>query len=101
MSNAKFTPGPWEARPMGAYNKGFDIYSEGVRPSAGKIAHVPATETKPVKANALLIAAAPELLAALQTIVESLADEDEEGLIEHVEPMIAARRAIAKARGEA
>lgn len=51
------------------------------------------------KANARLIAAAPDLLAALQAIVDSLSLQDDEGLIEHAEPMIAARAAIAKATG--
>jgi len=51
------------------------------------------------EANARLIAAAPDLLAALETIVKSLADQDDEGMIEHVEPMVAARAAIAKATG--
>ncbi len=53
-----------------------------------------------IVANARLIAAAPELLTALQAIVKTLADQDDEGLIEHVQPMIDARAAIAKAIGE-
>lgn len=40
-----------------------------------------------------------ELLEALQNIVKSLADHDDEGMIEHAEQMIAARAAIAKAEG--
>lgn len=40
---------------------------------------------------------AEELIAALKAIVNSLSEHDEEGLIEHVEPMIKARAAIAKA----
>ena len=40
-----------------------------------------------------------ELLSALQNIVKSLADHDDEGMIEHAEQMIAARDAIAKAEG--
>ena len=45
-------------------------------------------------------AAAPELLAALQRIVTSLVDADEEGLIEHAEEITAARAAIAKAKAK-
>ncbi|MFM8899049.1 MAG: hypothetical protein ACKOF9_03760 [Burkholderiales bacterium] len=56
-------------------------------------------DTCPAKANALLIAAAPDLLQALQGIITSLANQDDEGLIEHSEQMRAARRAIAKALG--
>lgn len=40
-----------------------------------------------------------ELLAALETIVKSLADQDDEGMIEHAEPMIRARAVIAKVKG--
>lgn len=40
-----------------------------------------------------------ELLEALKSIVKSLADQDEEGLIEHAQQMIDARAAIAKATG--
>lgn len=38
-----------------------------------------------------------ELLESLQSIVKSLADQDDEGMIEHAEPMIRARAAIARA----
>jgi hypothetical protein len=51
-------------------------------------------------ANARLIAAAPDLLNALQAIVKSLTDQDDEGMIEHAQQMIDARSAIAKATGE-
>lgn len=61
--------------------------------------HFALPENQEAVANAHLIAAAPDLLAAMQTFVKYLADTDEEGLIEHVEPMIAARAAIAKAGG--
>jgi len=50
--------------------------------------------------DARLIAAAPELLEALQAIVKSLVDQDDEGMIEHAQQMIDARAAIAKATGE-
>lgn len=49
------------------------------------------------EADARLIAAAPDLLEALQAIVRSLSDQDDEGMIEHAEPMIRARAAIQKA----
>jgi hypothetical protein len=41
-----------------------------------------------------------DLLEALQAIVKSLADQDDEGLIEHAQQMIDARAAIAKATGK-
>ena len=45
-------------------------------------------------------AAVPDLLEALQAIVKSLSDQDDEGMIEHAQPMIDARAAIAKATGQ-
>jgi len=51
--------------------------------------------------DARLMAAAPELLEALQAIVKSLVDQDDEGMIEHAQQMIDARAAIAKATGGA
>lgn len=53
------------------------------------------------KANARLIAGAPNLLAALKAIVSSLLDADEEGLIDHAPEIMAAKSAIAKAEGTA
>jgi hypothetical protein len=50
-----------------------------------------------LRANAALIAAAPELLHALQALLKSLSDSDEEGLMEEEEQVIAARIAIGKA----
>jgi hypothetical protein len=48
-------------------------------------------------ANAKLIAAAPDLLAALTAIVISLVEQDDEGMLEHAQQMIDASAAIAKA----
>ncbi len=84
----KYTPGPWEI----TWGPTIDI--------AG-IAQIPVADDGRHTANARLISAAPELLEALQSIVQSLSDQDDEGLIEHAEPMIAARAAIAKATGTA
>lgn len=41
-------------------------------------------------------AAIAELVAALTAIVKSLADQDDEGMIEHAEQMVSARAALAK-----
>jgi hypothetical protein len=43
--------------------------------------------------------AAEDLLEALQNLVGSLVDVDEEGLIEHADEIVAARAAVAKALG--
>jgi hypothetical protein len=42
-----------------------------------------------------------QLVAALRSIVKSLADQDDEGMIEHAQQMIDARAAIANATGSA
>jgi len=49
---------------------------------------------------ARLIAAAPALLEALEGLVNSLAESDEDGLTEFSDDMVAARAAIAQAKGE-
>lgn len=95
--DAKHTPGPWvyytEPQPNGCPIVGacglmvamlaHSIYEPEQRDTA--------------LANASLIAAAPMLLEALQNIVASLSEHDDEGMIEHAEQMIAARAAIATA----
>ena len=48
------------------------------------------------KANARLIAAAPDLLEALKSLVKTLVDQDDEGMIEHAQQIINARSIIAK-----
>jgi len=96
---SKHTPGPWIAE---LYE--YACYFDGVTRDGWDVKgpnKVPDYEHPLYKEDdARLIAAAPDLLEALQTIVKSLADQDDEGLIEHAEPMIAARTAIAKATGE-
>lgn len=73
------TPGPWKAVYVGCND--WDLSG-------------PVTEQ-----DWKLAAAAPELLAALNAIVKSLVDQDDEGMIEHAQQMINARAAIAKATG--
>lgn len=89
------TPGPWVIKPA-ASTKVYLIDS----PKGNAIGEIVYADTRN-PADARLVAAAPELLAALEAIVKSLADQDDEGLIEHAQQMIDARAAIAKARGEA
>jgi hypothetical protein len=52
------------------------------------------------KARKILNESAPALLQALESLVESLSANDEEGLIEHSVHMVNARLAIKQARGE-
>lgn len=98
------TPGPWEFRPLQSGHShsaapGYDIYQAGMPRSDGAICKLPAS-TKPTAANARLIAAAPDLLAALQALV-ALADTDPFILVGHaIEHRVpAARAAINRATG--
>lgn len=100
------TPGPWEVRP------GYGMLKAEIGPPGRAVAAVWVKQAgtrdeqkEPVawpegEANARLIAAAPDLLEALTTIVATLSEQDDEGLIEHAEPMQKARAAIAKAAKE-
>lgn len=53
----------------------------------------------PVHANMTIAAAAPELLEALKSLVNSLAENDEDGMTEFSDDMVRARAAITKAEG--
>src|SRR5690606_32489194 len=97
---AEHTPGPWDVvttdyQPRG-YPRAVIAYSD--RPQGN---HVIAPNVSS-EANARLIAAAPDMLAALEhltrglpALLESIGYADEEGLIDE------ARAAIAKATGDA
>jgi hypothetical protein len=104
----KHTPGPW--RWHGHYlmqdvpgidnpystPAGYPIADDG---SAGD-EYSPTIDTD--GPNARLIAAAPELLASLKTLVDAVEDHDnpvDQGLAAHHDSMQAARAAIAKAEG--
>lgn len=99
------TPGPWRLDNNIAYGWKTNPFSITVRKRgvhSTTVANIPAKQTisrDEAEANARLIAAAPELLEALQAIVKSLVDQDDEGMIEHAQQMIDARVAIAKATG--
>ena len=90
MSETKHTPGPWEVEDNDGYGGTF-IYATGVT-----TAEVVGDSAEAI-ANALLIAAAPELLEALK----ALADDHEFGATGAVrqDHLKAARTAIAKAEG--
>jgi hypothetical protein len=71
MTNTKHTPGPWKVQPgeisLGPYNKGLMV-----GPLQYAKVHVVGPFEKPLdeetRANARLVAAAPELLAMLQEV---------------------------------
>lgn len=99
--NTTHTPGPWESDGSG------QIYTADQRLDIALVTHHPNTKMPEPEdlANARLIAAAPELLAALEAIrndcEDFINDEDGPGAIETMQAMReAARAAIAKATGK-
>jgi len=98
MTQATHTPGPWSFRTTGWSTNPFAIHSPR-RP--GAVACVPSRTSVPLDeqdANARLIAAAPELLAALDELLGDVELLNEpyrnEAICER------ARAAIAKAKGK-
>ena len=75
-------------------NKSQSLVVTNSNPASYFIADVVCSE------DANLIAAAPDLCKALQKIIDTLVYNDEEGLVLYSEPVIEARAALAKARGE-
>jgi hypothetical protein len=87
MSNAKHTPGPWNQAPYSPT----DVVANGDTMVAMAREGLNGIERDKAIANARLIAAAPDLLDALERIAELSYDS---------EATRVAREAIAKARGE-
>ena len=104
MTQFKGTPGPWEIKPeevdrpyiriRGTRLGGRFKVANVLSPNYDGVHHREADETR---ANARLIAAAPELLEALQGLLIRVADDEEYGP-EHA--ITIARAAINKATGE-
>ena len=88
MTNAKHTPGPWSLYDDSNDGKTNRIEIVAIGKTIAHIYHSVKEEDLP---NARMIAAAPELLAALERIAELSYDS---------EATRVAREAIAKARGE-
>jgi hypothetical protein len=100
MEKATYTPGPWRAE--GWKNVVVNL------PTGETIALCPGPKYAPLEvfqANAALIAAAPDLLEALEAAYSVLRNVDSRTLpeplmVEHVSTLPVIRAAIAKARGE-
>lgn len=100
MSKTKFTPGPWtvgDASECGYYV--WDPQGERI------VAEAYPDYNQDFEANAALIAAAPEMLEALELMLESFgimraAGVNVLGFDSAVEARVKAHNAIAKARGE-
>lgn len=95
MAQSKHTPGPWEYREIAPYDDGLGYVSaDGNDIIHAGVSDLPAGENR---ANAHLIAAAPELLEAVHNLMDILRDYD---AIDNLDVRIReARAAIAKAEG--
>ena len=91
MNNTQHTPGPWSASP---YN---NITSRNG--TVAKTEQMPGNDENERIANAHLIAAAPDLLSALQEMISVFQDHEQYDE-ESAEVISMARAAIAKAEGK-
>lgn len=99
---SKHTPGPWIVEPVPYDSSRFYIRGSNTKGQIlgfgkGAVAHIPQSTVNPMEANANLIAAAPDLLAALEGLMScyiDLLDEDQVAAAQN------AKSAIAKAKGE-
>jgi len=96
------TPGPWIVQPVkGSFQVPFHILSEDGRPVAycdGQQLRPDRTSVGEARANAHLIAAAPELLGELKYLVEEF-EEAVDWVPAYVAMADRAKAAIAKAEG--
>lgn len=94
MSDAKHTPGPWAVKANGRRGVAFNAQTFSVVDSR----RVPLAGTVVDEADARLIAAAPELLEALEAAVPRICSDA--CAKTHARECVNARAALAKARGE-
>lgn len=102
MKTHTHTPGPWLARQSGGSHVSIEKISDGIRSVIAETYYFKLAEEHGggYSANARLIAAAPDLLAALVDMVEQFGHycehtEDEK----EIQTLIMARAAISKAEG--
>ncbi len=118
MSKIEHTPGPWNFQPACALvlEKGSHFYriedsSDGFNIGLVSTWRNDPEDAKEAEANARLIAAAPDLLQALENLVATYSEPDDRvccngvdcgcfGVTKHQEAEHYAREAIAKARGD-
>ena len=86
---SKHTPGPWYAGTK-------SVTASETENRLGLDVRIFGGNRDDNKANARLIAAAPEMYETLKALIYELSENDEDGLIEHTEKMIKARSLIAK-----
>lgn len=99
MSKNSYTPGPWRVGVTGRY---VAIATEGPAPDAplGAVIAMLKSGSRRIHADAALIAAAPEMLAALEDAIRNVeAFEKRTGVPQFSLWVRNAREVIAKARG--
>ena len=99
----KHTPGPWIVRTDLQFDHGGAIVSStyDCYDNCSNLVAICDVQSMPNAANARLIAAAPDMLAALEIISQSWPAHDSESASPVADAMAAkARAAIAKARGQ-
>ena len=93
----KHTPGPWQWEDEQLF-----VHEEASGATVARVCdddgYVSCPHAMPMSANARLIAAAPELLETLESVVKVCDDLGRDGVFSHV--MAQARAAIAKATGQ-
>jgi len=95
MSAGKHTPGPWKVRENGGLMKAVEANKDWLVYACGR----DYMGREELEANARLIAAAPELLEALQEILSTMRKPPSGSGGFHEFDIKAAERAIAKATG--
>lgn len=93
MSGPKWTPGPWEVKKAGSCT---EIWAD-----RGQVASIDLFPRGSIQADsdAHLIAAAPDLYAALEDLLSAYEEDAPQG--GYVSTSKSARKVLAKARGEA
>jgi len=103
--NAKHTPGPWKARKIAGYTAYWAVDAPRVEdrePQVCKVSGGLYIDAPQTEANARLIAAAPELLEALEGMLNNLWQDRKRDVKRDYSLMVyeaAARKALDKARG--
>lgn len=97
MQQVKHTPGPWYVQPE--QDGAFTIWANELQ--LGEVTPDDMGDKLPAQANAALIAAAPDMLAALEWWQAQMRDDSCDDMGKLLDDMSAkARAAIAKAKGE-
>ena len=104
MNTAKHTPGPWKVDESEHHAVGGERIYKVItdRPMGGLVAGVSAwwVDTESARHNAHLIAAAPAMYEALQTLVEYLSAQVPADTLDDWKHVFAARQALAQAEGK-